>query len=134
MKKVIVILSIIIKDVIIKFRLVSIPLCGLKSLVFKKHQKKENKHDETKFYFSRISCRKDIGNYKKIEGIKSELPFLVTINPEEKNELVKLGNHFRPFLEKAKQVLDSNPEVMPQVFNNNELLSDYNLLNNHTNS
>lgn len=68
----------------------------------------------------------------KIEGIKSELPFLVTLNPEEKNELVKLGNHFRSFVEKAKQVLDSNPEVMPQVFNNNEFYRDYNLLNNLT--
>lgn len=66
----------------------------------------------------------------KIEAIKSELTFLVTLNPENKNELVKLGNYYKPFVDKAKQVLDSSPEIMPQVFNKNEFYRDYNLLNN----
>lgn len=46
---------------------------------------------------------------RKLEEIKNELPFLVTLNAKDKKELIKLGNYYKPFVDKAKQVLDSSP-------------------------
>lgn len=67
-----------------------------------------------------------------MEEIKNELPFLVTLNAKDKKELIKLGNYYKPFVDKAKQVLDSSPEIMPQVFDKDEFYRDYELLNNLT--
>lgn len=69
---------------------------------------------------------------RKLEEIKNELPFLVTLNAKDKKELIKLGNYYKPFVDKAKQVLDSSPEIMPQVFDKDEFYRDYELLNNLT--
>ncbi|MCX8057399.1 MAG: hypothetical protein N3F03_07320, partial [Ignavibacteria bacterium] len=67
-----------------------------------------------------------------LEEIKNKLDFLVELNAEEKNFLLKLGNKFLPFVEKAKQVLDANPEIMSPLFNIEEFKRDYQLLKNLT--
>jgi len=62
---------------------------------------------------------------QKLTEIKSELNFLMTLQPQEVQGLVKVGNNFIPFLDKAYHAVNSHPEIMPQVFDVEEFKNDY---------
>jgi hypothetical protein len=68
----------------------------------------------------------------KIRAIKEELNFLVKLNAEEKNNLLKLGDRLLPFVDKAKEILDMYPQIMSPLFNADEFRRDYNLMKNLT--
>jgi hypothetical protein len=64
---------------------------------------------------------------QKLGEVKSKLNFLVTLEPNEKNEFVKVGNTYAPFIEKAYNVIIDHPEIMSSVFGLTEYKKDYQL-------
>ena len=62
---------------------------------------------------------------QKFQEIKERLNFLLTLQPEEVRGLLKVGNNYAPFLEKAYHVTETHPEILPQVFNLVEFKQDY---------
>ncbi len=67
-----------------------------------------------------------------LAGIKGGLPALVTLQPDEKQELVKVGNSYLPFIDKAHEVLTAHPDIMPGVFDAEEFRRDYTLARDMT--
>jgi hypothetical protein len=63
----------------------------------------------------------------KLNGLKDDLGFVVTILPEQKNEYLKVGNVMMPFLEKAFNAATAHPEILPSVFEKDEFIKDYHL-------
>jgi len=62
-----------------------------------------------------------------IAAIQGKLPFLVSLSPKEKSSLFKVGENYKPFIQKAAQVISNHPEIMPGIFNTSGFLKDYNL-------
>lgn len=52
------------------------------------------------------------------------LNFIVTLRPEEKNAVIKAGDTFLPFIDRADKVMDSHSEILPAVFNKPEFKKD----------
>lgn len=65
-------------------------------------------------------------------GIKGGLPAMVTLQPNEKQELLKVGNSYLPFIDKAHEVLTVHPEIMPGIFDAEEFKKDYKLARDMT--
>jgi hypothetical protein len=63
----------------------------------------------------------------KIAEIGKELDFLKSLNSDEIQALVKVGNGFAPFLEKAHRAVNDHPDIMPRVFDLPEFNKDYQL-------
>ena len=63
----------------------------------------------------------------RIAEIRSRLKFLVTLDASEIMSLVKVGNGFAPFLDKAYGVVTTHPDILPGVFDVNEFKKDYQL-------
>ncbi len=63
----------------------------------------------------------------KIDSINSDLNFLITLQPAEKNDYVKVGNTFLPFIDRAYSVVTAHPGIMPGVFDVDEYKNDYQL-------
>lgn len=61
----------------------------------------------------------------KISELKTLLNFTVSLLPEEKKELVKVGNSYLPFVDKAYRVASDHPEIIPSVFDKEEFVKDY---------
>jgi hypothetical protein len=61
---------------------------------------------------------------QKIAKIKSDLNFLITLQPKEIKSLFKAGNWFAPFIDKAHLAAADHPEILPQVFNSAEFKQD----------
>jgi len=59
--------------------------------------------------------------------IKNKMGFLLTLQPGEIQGLVKAGNTFSPFIEKAYNAVNAHPHIMPAVFDTEEFKRDYNL-------
>jgi len=62
-----------------------------------------------------------------VNTIKGKLPFLISLSPDEKAQLFKVGENFKPFLQKALNVINTHPEIMPGTFNTVGFKKDYNL-------
>ncbi len=65
---------------------------------------------------------------QKLAEIKSKLNFLLTLQPDEIQGLMKAGNTYAPFVEQAYQVVNTHPEILPPVFELQEFKQDYHLL------
>jgi hypothetical protein len=63
----------------------------------------------------------------KLNSIKTDLSFLITMLPENKNEYLKVGNVMLPFLDKVYSVVDTHPEILSNVFDKDEFKKDYRL-------
>jgi hypothetical protein len=63
----------------------------------------------------------------KLNGLKTDLNFVVSLLPEEKNEYIKVGNVMLPFLDKAYSAAEAHPEILPSVFDKDEYAKDYQL-------
>jgi hypothetical protein len=74
-----------------------------------------------------LAEEKAAGILKKIKEVRNDLDFLVSLSPEEMQGLVKTGNNFMPFVEKAYNVICSHPEIMPGTFDIEEFKRDYHL-------
>ncbi|MFA6504613.1 MAG: hypothetical protein WCT14_00875 [Treponemataceae bacterium] len=63
----------------------------------------------------------------KIAEIRGRLDFLLSLNAEEIQSIVKVGTNYAPFLDKAYQAVNDHPEVMARMFNTEEFKKDYHL-------
>jgi len=60
---------------------------------------------------------------------KSKMPFLSTLQATDIKYLFKVGNAYLPFLDRIYQVVTTHPEILPAVFDKEEFLRDYELVN-----
>jgi len=65
---------------------------------------------------------------QNLTNAKSKLKFLLSLRSGDVVTLVKVGNAFLPFIEKAYQVVLTHPEILPPVFDKEEFIRDYELL------
>jgi hypothetical protein len=63
----------------------------------------------------------------KLTGLKTDLSFVISISPEEKNDYLKVGNVMLPFLDKIYNAVEAHPEILPSIFNKDEFVKDYQL-------
>jgi hypothetical protein len=61
----------------------------------------------------------------KLNSVKKSLSFLLTLKGSEIHSLFKTGNGYAPFVEKAYNVVNNHPDIMPGVFDVNEFKRDY---------
>jgi len=63
----------------------------------------------------------------KIAEISEELDVCKPLLPEDIQGIIKVGNGYSPFLDRAFRVANDNPELMPRLLNLGELNQDYSL-------
>lgn len=63
----------------------------------------------------------------KMEGLKTDLNFVISLLPEKKNEFLKVKNVMMPFLDKTYDAATAHPEILPGVFDKDEFVKDYQL-------
>ena len=56
---------------------------------------------------------------------KEKLPFLLTLSPEQRQNLTKAGDAYKSFLDKAVQVVNQYPQILSNLFDKEEFLRDY---------
>ena len=52
------------------------------------------------------------------------LSFTVALQPGDKRAVIRAGDTFVPFIDKADKVVDSHPEILPVVFDKTEFKKD----------
>lgn len=62
-----------------------------------------------------------------IKTIKEKLPFLINLTMEERRALNKPGDRSRNFIDKALEVAVQNPDILPRLFNAEEMRKDIEL-------
>ncbi len=62
-----------------------------------------------------------------IKTIKTKLPFLVDITPEERRSLPRMGDKSRAFVSKALEVATQNGDILPRSFDLDEMRKDVEL-------
>ena len=60
-----------------------------------------------------------------IVTIRSKLPFLIDLSPQDKRRLFKMGDVSRAFVEKALIAAQANPQVLPPAFDVAEYARDW---------
>lgn len=63
-----------------------------------------------------------------LNTIRTKLPFLIDLTPEERKGLPKLGDTGRGFVAKALEVAEQNPDILPRSFDVAEMRKDLELL------
>jgi len=63
----------------------------------------------------------------KLTAIKKSLGFLLTLKTDQKQSLFKVGNGYTPFVEKAYNVVNAHPDILPGFFDAQEFKKDYQL-------
>jgi hypothetical protein len=63
-----------------------------------------------------------------LTSAKSKLSFLLTLQGQDIQSLIKVGNTYLPFIEKAYQAAIDHPEILPGVFDKDEFLRDCELI------
>ncbi len=69
---------------------------------------------------------------QSLGAVKSKLNFLISLTPQEKKALFKMGNAFKPFVQMAIQTAEQYPQIISPSIDVNELKKDYELYNNLT--
>ena len=64
---------------------------------------------------------------QKLEEIRGEMDFLLTLQADEVRALYKASNTYFPFIEKAYNAVIDHPAIMPGVFDTEEFKRDYEL-------
>jgi hypothetical protein len=59
--------------------------------------------------------------------ITDRLPFLINLTPEERHALPKMGDKTYPFVDKALELAQQNPNLVPPYLNVEELRRDFDL-------
>ncbi len=65
--------------------------------------------------------------FAAIQTIRQKLPFLIGLEPEERRSLPRIGEKSRGFVEKALQVAEQNPDILPRLFDAGEMRNDLEL-------
>lgn len=63
-----------------------------------------------------------------INTIRTKLPFLIDLSPEERQALPKMGDRSRGFVEQALTVATQNADILPRSFDVEEMQKDVELL------
>lgn len=63
----------------------------------------------------------------KLNELKTDLSFVISLLPEEKKEYLRVGNVMLPLIEKAHDVAALHPEILPAIFDKEEFEDDYKL-------
>ena len=63
-----------------------------------------------------------------INTIRTKLPFLIDISPEERRSLPRMGDKSRGFVTQALEVATLNPDIPPRSFDVDEMRKDVELL------
>ena len=63
-----------------------------------------------------------------INTIRTKLPFLIDLSPEERKALPKIGDTGRGFVAQALEVAEQNPDILPRSFDVAEMRKDVELL------
>lgn len=63
----------------------------------------------------------------KLASVKQSLGFLLTLQPDQVQSLFKAGNGYAVFVEKAYNVANDHPDILPRVFDLAEFRKDYEL-------
>jgi hypothetical protein len=74
-----------------------------------------------------LTPEKSSATLQKLTEVGADLDFLIVLEPDSKNEFVKVGNTYSGFLKKANGVAADHPEILPAVFNLDEFKKDYQL-------
>jgi hypothetical protein len=64
-----------------------------------------------------------------VNTIRTKLPFLIDLSPEERKALPKMGDTGRGFVAQALEVAEQNPDILPRAFDVAEMRKDVELLN-----
>ncbi len=67
-----------------------------------------------------------------IQTIKNNLPFLISLTPEQIKNLNKLGPGSQDFVNKAMEIAQQNIQILPREFDINEMAKDVNLFQDLT--
>lgn len=62
---------------------------------------------------------------KNLAQLKEDLAFTIAVLPDDKNQMVKVGNTYLPFIDMAYQVVSDHPEMMSGLFDMAEYKRDY---------
>ncbi len=65
----------------------------------------------------------------KLKEAKDKLVFLLSLQSSDIYGLAKLGNAYLPFIDKIHQLVIEHPEILPAIFDKDEFMRDYDLLN-----
>jgi hypothetical protein len=63
-----------------------------------------------------------------INTIRTKLPFLIDLSPEERKGLPRLGDKSRGFVSQALEIASQNPDILPRSFDVEEMRKDVELL------
>ncbi|HEX3558409.1 MAG TPA: hypothetical protein VHU19_04350 [Pyrinomonadaceae bacterium] len=63
-----------------------------------------------------------------INTIRTKLPFLVDLSPEERHALPKMGDKSRGFVAQSLDLATQNPDILPRTFDVEEMRKDVDLL------
>jgi len=63
----------------------------------------------------------------KLADIRGKLTFLMSLKSADIQSLIKVGNNYAPFLDKASATLEAHPEIVTTVFSKEEFRRDYQL-------
>ena len=66
---------------------------------------------------------------QNLTAAKAKLNFLLSMQTEDVSTIFKVGNAYLPFIDKAFQVMKAHPEILSGVFDKDEFMHDYELLN-----
>lgn len=81
--------------------------------------------------YENISATVSETNLAEIKGaiatIQANLPFLITLTPDERRKRVKMGDKSLAFVRNSVAVSQNNPQVIPGTFDTAEYLRDYEL-------
>ena len=63
-----------------------------------------------------------------IDTIRTKLPFLIDLSPEERRTLLKMGDKSRGFVSQALTLAEQNADILPRSFDVAEMRKDVDLL------
>ena len=66
---------------------------------------------------------------QSLTAVKAKMPFLSNLQKADVSTIFKVGNAYLPFIDKIHQVVMTHPEILPGIFDKEEFLRDYELLN-----
>lgn len=62
-----------------------------------------------------------------INTLKTKMPFLTNMTPEERKSLTKMGDRSQAFVTKALELAKQNPDILPRAFDLEEMRLDVEL-------
>ena len=63
----------------------------------------------------------------KLASVRKSLGFLLTLRPDQVQSLFKTGNGYTAFVDKAYNVVNDHPDILPRVFDTAEFKKDFEL-------